>query len=49
MQPFYEGKIASYKKAFDLQTIIRQIFMNIYKSMILMHPKKFIIQIKKHQ
>ena len=30
----------SYKKTADLSIIIRQISMNNYKSMILMHPKK---------
>ena len=33
-------KRTSYKKAADLSTIILQIFINNYKSMITMHPKK---------
>ena len=42
-------KRISYKKAADLSTIIRQTLMNNYKPMILIHPRNFIIQIKKHQ
>ena len=34
-------KRTSYKKAVDLLIIIRQIFINNHKSMILMHPPKF--------
>ena len=34
-------KRTSYKKAVDLLTIIRQIFINNQKSMILIHPPKF--------
>ena len=34
-------KRTSYKKAVDLLTVIRQIFINNHKSMILMHPPKF--------
>ena len=42
-------KKTSYKKAVDLFTIIRQMFINNHKSMISMHPPNFIIQIKEHQ
>ena len=34
-------KRTSYKKAVDLLTIIRQIFINNHKSMILIHPPQF--------
>ena len=34
-------KRTSYKKAVDLLKIIRQIFINNHKSMILIHPPKF--------
>ena len=38
---YNNDKRTSYEKAADLSTIIRQIFMNNYTPMILMHPKKF--------
>ena len=44
MQPFYEyenDKKTRYKKAVDLPTIIRQVFMKNYKAMILMFLENF--------